>query len=276
MTPRLPGQYRRRSGPRRPTQQPTSRPNASISTSVICNPRVVPLYHASLKKFTSILSENTARLTIAKKIMSRTRGDQDAAAAPTAVAHGISTSASMCMGVMVIMSIMANPPGRRSRMARPSSFGAHVLRGQDRLPHCLRPECRHPPAQKAHGLPACDERDRESRRGRGEMRQLADSAPTAEALPAEAEDTGKELPEPAGGGDMGVDQPPEPVRVARLELAQRRAEVRPVRIGQRLQVRDQDMHRRLAYHLALLVIDHVAQGEVGLVQVGGASHRDHP
>ena len=77
---------------------------------MICIPRVVPRYQASLKKFTSILSANTARLTMAKKKTSLTRWKQIAAMAPVMVKNGINAKATMCEGVMRLWQL----------------FGAHV------------------------------------------------------------------------------------------------------------------------------------------------------
>ena len=78
-----------------------------------CIPRVVPRYHASLKKFTSILSASTARLTMAKKKTSRTLRNQLAASTDATTTSGSSTTATMCAGF-----IRATPPGPGGRCCR--------------------------------------------------------------------------------------------------------------------------------------------------------------
>src|ERR1017187_6016451 len=103
-----------------------------------------------------------------------------------------------------------------------------MRRGQDRLPHSLRPIGRGaaPTPEKTGGLPTRDKRDHESRGRRSQMGQPTASAHLAETAPSETEDAGKQLPEPARASNVGVDQSLEPVRIARIVAAKRRTEAR--------------------------------------------------
>ena len=77
----------------------------------------------------------------------------------------------------------------------------------------------------------------------------------------------------ARAGQMGVDQPPQPLRIRRLEAPQRRGQIRPIRLRKRPQKFDGHVHRGLADHLALLVAENLSQGKVGVVKMRGLAHR---
>src|SRR5580658_6046843 len=97
-----------------------------------------------------------------------------------------------------------------------------------------------------------------------------------EAAPAQSDDSREQLPEESVAGQVVLDQPLEPIRVARVAALESRAQARALGLGQGLQVLYSDMDRRLADHLPLLVVQEVMQREIRLVEVRGAANRGHP
>src|SRR5437762_10355766 len=93
MTPKLAGQYNRRSPRRGKSTEPMSTLNESTSTNDTSKPRVVPRYQSRLTKFTSISSVTAESETMPTKNTLRTQRDTQLNNTPPPAATSSSTIA---------------------------------------------------------------------------------------------------------------------------------------------------------------------------------------